>query len=482
MKPLTGAGLALAMLLAAPKLSAQTIGGAETKPPDQAAAKAPAQATGEAETKPSDQARSIPFTRLVTRFDAPTQWGSLSGGIFCLPTGNLTFKAGELNVKTTGFIDAYNAEVKKAGYKVPGESDNLFENQSNTSEYAVAGTIKSADAHFCRPYIGYGNVSTTKGHATLSIEWQIYSYIEKRVIAKINTTGSFEQKSTQPGGIESILNQAFAQNVDQLVASPEFRKAANGPITETTASVKPEAQPTLAYLPPIASPSTIADAVSGVVVVFAGETQGSAFLISRDGYFLTNAHVVGDARFVKIHWSDGVEGLGEVVRVSKGRDVALVKSDPRGRRPLLMAVGAGRPGDPVFAIGAPLGVKFESTVTKGIYSAFRQYGGYDFIQSDVTVNPGDSGGPLLNEHAAVIGLTVSSLRIAALIPTGLNMFIPIQDALRFLALAPAGSPAALAAAKAPSGAAPPAPPVSAPTRQDGAPLTPADPPEPITPS
>lgn len=139
---------------------------------------------------------------------------------------------------------------------------------------------------------------------------------------------------------------------------------------------------------------------------------------------------------MKIRWSDGLEGVGEVIRTDKRRDVALVKTDPRNRQPLALHRAAPQPGDTVFAIGAPLDVQYQSTVTRGVVSANRIKDGFSFIQSDVTVNPGNSGGPLLDEQGEVLGIADMVLREGGDIPTGINYFVPIDDALRFLAAEP----------------------------------------------
>ncbi len=170
---------------------------------------------------------------------------------------------------------------------------------------------------------------------------------------------------------------------------------------------------------------------SAVTLILAGDTQGSGFLISSDGLLLTDRHVVGDARYVKVRWSDGVEGLGEVVRTDKVRDVALVKTDPHGGTPLRIRREPMQPGDTVFAVGAPLDPKFQSTVTRGVISAYRTFGGLNFIQSDVSVNPGSSGGPLLDDKGEAIGATESGYSVAGA-PTNINLFIPMGDALDFL--------------------------------------------------
>jgi serine protease Do len=124
-----------------------------------------------------------------------------------------------------------------------------------------------------------------------------------------------------------------------------------------------------------------------------------------------------------------------VVRADKRRDVALIKADPRGRQPLRLQTQAPQPGDTVFAIGAPLEKELQSTVTRGVASANRIRDGFSYIQSDVTVNHGNSGGPLLNDKGEVLGLTEMGLAPNDT-PVGLNFFTPISDALAFLSLEP----------------------------------------------
>ena len=94
-----------------------------------------------------------------------------------------------------------------------------------------------------------------------------------------------------------------------------------------------------------------------VAVVFAGDGSGSGFLISDDGLLLTNQHVVGGSKYVNVKWSDGTESLGEVLRVDRPRDVALVKTDAKGRIPLALRTDTPNQGETVYAIGSPLGHK-----------------------------------------------------------------------------------------------------------------------------
>ena len=133
--------------------------------------------------------------------------------------------------------------------------------------------------------------------------------------------------------------------------------------------------------------------------------MGSGFIISPDGVILTNAHVVADAKTVTVKLTDRREFEAKVLGTDEASDVAVLKIEARD----LPSVRLGNPADVrvgewVVAIGAPFG--FENTVTAGIVSAKgRTLEGYvPFLQTDVAVNPGNSGGPLFNLRGEVVGI------------------------------------------------------------------------------
>ena len=289
---------------------------------------------------------------------------------------------------------------------------------------------------FCEPLIGYGNTSISNGSGTLQVVWQVYSVIEQKVFAKIDTSGSVKVDSSAHSTFNTLLMSAFKDNVDQLIASNEFQKAVAATPTDATGVVKPSSLSPISLTGSLeAKGRPVGDVVGSVVLISAGQAEGSGFLVSADGFLLTDQHVVGDAKYVKVKWPDGLEGLGEVVRIDKTRDVALVKTDPRGRQPIRIRRDPLQPGDSVFAIGAPLGDKFQNTVTHGVVSAYRTFEGLSFIQSDVSVTHGSSGGPLLDEQGDVVGLTVAGMQPTGA-PMGINLFTPIGDALDFLSAQP----------------------------------------------
>ncbi|OYX35267.1 MAG: hypothetical protein B7Y99_03900 [Caulobacterales bacterium 32-69-10] len=261
------------------------------------------------------------------------------------------------------------------------------------------------------------------------------------MVARVPTRAGFEARRTVDGGVDMVVLDAFGETVKALIASDAFRKTFVGRQLTLEEAMRPPVRERILLGGPAAPPLDIGDAVGAVVLVLAGDGHGSGFLVSRDGYVMTDQHVVGAAKLVKVRWPDGIEAVGEVVRSDRLRDVALVKTDPRGRDPLPLRAQTLRPGESVYAIGAPLEQRFQSTVTRGVVSAYRTIEGLRYLQSDVAISPGNSGGPLLDEHGAVVGMTKSTYRVENA-PTGINFFTPTRDALDFLGAAVGEAPPA----------------------------------------
>ncbi|PXW24309.1 DegQ family serine endoprotease [Paraburkholderia caballeronis] len=159
---------------------------------------------------------------------------------------------------------------------------------------------------------------------------------------------------------------------------------------------------------------------------------GSGFIISADGYILTNAHVVDGANVVTVKLTDKREYRAKVVGADKQSDVAVLKIDAKD----LPTVKIGDPrqskvGQWVVAIGSPYG--FDNTVTSGIISAksrsLPDENYTPFIQTDVPVNPGNSGGPLFNLQGEVIGIN-SMIYSQTGGFQGLSFAIPINEAIK----------------------------------------------------
>jgi serine protease Do len=145
----------------------------------------------------------------------------------------------------------------------------------------------------------------------------------------------------------------------------------------------------------------------GIPHDFHSKSLGSGFIISQDGYILTNAHVVESADEITVKFTDKREFKAKVIGSDKRTDVALIKIEASGLPSVKMGDPARlRVGEWVVAIGSPFG--FENSVTAGIVSAkgrsLPQENYVPFIQTDVAINPGNSGGPLFNMKGEVVGI------------------------------------------------------------------------------
>jgi serine protease Do len=157
---------------------------------------------------------------------------------------------------------------------------------------------------------------------------------------------------------------------------------------------------------------------------------GSGFILSNDGFVMTNAHVVDGADEVIVTLTDKREFKARIVGFDKRTDVAVVKIEATGLPAVHIGdVGKLKVGEWVMAIGSPFGL--ENTVTAGIVSAKqRDTGDYlPFIQTDVAINPGNSGGPLLNMRGEVIGIN-SQIYSRSGGFMGISFAIPIDEAMR----------------------------------------------------
>jgi serine protease Do len=160
------------------------------------------------------------------------------------------------------------------------------------------------------------------------------------------------------------------------------------------------------------------------------QSLGSGFIMSADGYIMTNAHVVDHADKITVRLTDKREFSAKVIGADKRTDVALLKIEASG----LPKVTIGDPnklkvGEWVLAIGSPFG--FDSSVTAGIVSAkgrsLPQDNFVPFIQTDVAINPGNSGGPLFNMSGEVVGIN-SQIYTRSGGSMGLSFAIPIDVA------------------------------------------------------
>jgi len=165
---------------------------------------------------------------------------------------------------------------------------------------------------------------------------------------------------------------------------------------------------------------------------FKQRSLGSGFIIDKEGYIVTNNHVIEDADKIKVKLKNGKEFDAEIVGRDPNTDIALIKIKSKNNLPVVKLgdSDALEVGQWVVAIGSPFGL--EHTVTAGIVSAKGRIigsGPYDdFVQTDASINPGNSGGPLINMKGEVIGINTAIIASGQ----GLGFAIPINSAKRIV--------------------------------------------------
>ncbi len=198
------------------------------------------------------------------------------------------------------------------------------------------------------------------------------------------------------------------------------------------------------YTTGVLKPSSVKDLVNkygeAVIAIETPSGKGSGFIINKDGFAITNAHVIqGETRVSAILYMNAPGGLTrrriedvEIVALNPFFDLALLKLPlPADLKPSHVVLGNDNDvnvGDPVFAIGNPLGL--ERTVTQGgVSNRSRDIEGQIFLQTDAAINPGNSGGPMFNQRGEVIGVT--SRGAHASMADNLGFAIPVTYVKQF---------------------------------------------------
>ena len=326
------------------------------------------------------------------------------------------------------------------GYDVVGDPKSFYnrEERRDRAKYSVSARITNYVSNICKVYNWFleRNEGTETGEGLMDVEWIVYDHAKRKPVLTVGTKGY--AKNTTPGAQVSttLMRDAFAAATEQLGVDSGFHALIAGPQPDLSREAAKPVSDAPIYLSrkntfttPFARHSGIVN--TSVVTIVGAESHGSGFVISKDGYILTNWHVVDTADEVVVRFSNGMELPAKVLRRHEHRDVALLQVPVNKTVPLPLQTALPNIAAEVYAVGAPLDQSLHSTVSKGIISALRKKGNdLMLIQGDVDIHQGNSGGPLLDSNGNVIGISVSAV-LSGNGPTGvgLNFFIPIKDAL-----------------------------------------------------
>ncbi len=367
------------------------------------------------------------------------------------------------------FHDALEAQ----GYDVVGSLGLAYdiEDEMDRAEYSVSAKIRDVQMEICHKepdnfMIFFTTRRGDEGEFYMDVDWTVYDALRRTVVYQTKTQGYTKRSVPNEEGLPLMFNDAFEMAAHNLGADEQFYNLlANGIKPENWRREKigrgddeadaarprrfdPREEIVLKALPLSKEPFTKnIDAKRRAAVIVQKFGHGSGFFISRQGHILTNAHVVGDGLRTRIVTADNAHKLtAEVLRIDKPRDVALLRLEeiPEDLDIVALPLRLEWPavGEDAYAIGVPQDARtMRDTVTKGIISAHRmamkfQGTRQNFIQADVEVHQGSSGGPLLDADGNVTGITVGAYTDINNNGMGLNYFIPVGEALEALDLGP----------------------------------------------
>ena len=374
----------------------------------------------------------VVLARLRTSILNNQSLGPREEGIFCRAAGNILMGPKTWEAVARGAARAYRTELMLAGHPNPYATESAFDDKRKPeTDFEVGATVRQAKLKLC--------ISGREAQGSLWVEarWELYSKKARKVVFSAITEGSYQNTQMEALGFSDWWERAFSVAMRNLLAEPQFAAFLTGaaplPVAEA-APAGPASDRILLPITPALDGGVAQNATllrASVVTVVSGKGTGSGFFVSPEGYLITNQHVVGDAKFVKIQLATGRELVGEVLRVDRARDVALIKTERIGATTLSIRTTEPNVGEELYAIGSPFGDRFSGSLTRGILSGHRVLGEQRYLQSDVTVLPGNSGGPLLDAAGKVVGISKGGLVSGR---GNLNLFIPIGDALSTLSL------------------------------------------------
>jgi len=184
---------------------------------------------------------------------------------------------------------------------------------------------------------------------------------------------------------------------------------------------------------PPAIPSETKTAMNAAVRIETVRSSGSGVVVSDDGFVLTAAHVVGGATTAKVVLADGSDFEAKVVRTNASADLALLQLPETGFPCLRLASTRSDLGAELYLIGSPGGEALTHTLTRGITSGYRDIEDWTVLQTDASVNPGASGGPMLTTSGEVVG--IASFKLVGQGVEGLGFAVAVEEVDQALEIA-----------------------------------------------
>lgn len=362
---------------------------------------------------------AISFTRVV--FQAPP--GATIGTAYKGWEKTKILWRTSISVGDELFNEVANEELREAGYQVIGSERLLFDvDEQWKAQFLLGARITDIK------YNTYDDYRSVKNETTLSVKWELFDKSTREVIFRKKTLGDAEL--TDSLGTESIF-LAFRYALRQLLADKSF---VNKLILNDKKSETPEKDIFIEQtsLPQFENSSELVKRIiESVVTIKVEYGHASGFIISKEGYVITNNHVVEAKNIIDVILAQGIILQANVIRTNPEYDLALLKIEGLNFKALPLGDKEDYLiGTDVFAIGTPAKISLAQSVTSGVLSGIRTIENRNLLQTDASINPGNSGGPLINSKGKVIGVVQMGMREQE----ELNFCIPIDVALSKLGI------------------------------------------------
>ncbi len=278
-----------------------------------------------------------------------------------------------------------------------------------------------------------GKKDNCHGQMELAVDWKFLSGTAKDSILFTHSTNTIYYVSSS--NVRDLVTNAMTHAARLLLEDPELHDRIAAAYGAGLVLSKGK-EMTLAKPAPIAfegRKDMFTALVKAVVTIQTENGHGSGFLVTNDGYMITNEHVVKGESQVKVKFEQGFTLDGQILKTNKDFDLALIKVSATDLPAL--SIGDDQAlslGEEIYAIGTPLDASLGQSLTRGILSGRREIEGFHFLQTDVSINPGNSGGPLVDENGKVVG--VATMKISGKGLEGLGFGVPISKALEMLNL------------------------------------------------
>ena len=351
------------------------------------------------------------------------------------------------NIDYSSLRKIANEELDKA--HLPVRPEDITKEDDEKTEIELIAKIKNVNFNFnlkYKKYVGdgfeqkYSNKEET--YLKLNIEWQLLDKQSETIIATIEDFGIGKVLNEPFFGMghktfnfisQDLLTSTIKDAIINLTYNDSFIQVINGfkKLGRTNVS---SGKITINKYNFVVKPNElVSKSMKSCVSIIGSSKLGSGFVISENGFILTNYHVVEKNKSIQVKFDNGLILPAEVVAYNQEFDVAAIKVIGSGYSPLqLNSYDSCKIGEEVIAIGTPADIKLGQTVTKGIISGKREINKYSYLQTDVSVNPGNSGGPLINSKGQVVGIITWGLGREGY--QGLNFAIPTYVAIEKLGI------------------------------------------------